>query len=64
MRKYIRKMIRNSAKAEKAKPSIWLRAVFDHRQNKKFGTNIRSVNKAKGTHKKKLWRQRINLATS
>jgi hypothetical protein len=64
MRKYIRNIIRQEAKREKAKPSRWLKIAFDTRQNKKYGVNKRKANRAKGTHKKNIWRSRVAMFAS
>ena len=59
MRKYIRNIMRASAKQENAKPSRWLRAVFHQYQLKKYGEKKRSGNQAIGSHPRRLWRSRI-----
>ena len=61
MRKYIRELIRQDAKKEKAKPSRWLKIAFDTRQNRIYGSAKRKVNQAVGTHGRKLWRSRIAM---
>lgn len=61
MRKYIREIMRNDAKKQKTKPSKWVRYLFDKKQVKKYGQERRSINKAKGTHKRSTWKQRIEL---
>ena len=58
MRKYIREIMRNNARKQKIKPSKWVRSEFDRKQVKKFGLKRRTINKAKGTHKRSIWKQR------
>lgn len=64
MRKYIRNIIKCRAKQEKIKPSAHLKAMFDHIQRKKHGSNCRKANQAKGTHPKHLWSSRIAMNVS
>lgn len=61
MRKYIREIMRNNARKQNIKPSKWVRSEFDRKQVKKYGQERRSINKAKGTHKRRTWKQRILL---
>lgn len=59
MRKYIRYHLRVVAQKAHAKPSKYVNMGWDHIQNNKVGDRVRSINKAKGTHPKRTWRQRI-----
>lgn len=60
MRKYIRNIIRRQAEDQGFKPSKCVRATFDSLQRKKYGAKRRVANILKGTHKRKLWRNRLN----
>lgn len=64
MRKYIRNIIRHKAKKEKVKPSKYVKYIFNEIQIRKYGSECRSKNQAKGTHPKHLWNYRIAMATS
>ena len=64
MRKYIREMMRASAKHNHTKPNRWLKAAFESFQLKRYGADRRKANQAKGTHPKKLWGSRIALFQS
>lgn len=62
MRKYIRNMIRSQAENKGAKASRYVRSTFNRLQIKKYGSDNRIINQAKGTHKRSTWRIRISLA--
>lgn len=64
MRKYIRNIIRQEAKQDKIKPSSHVKFKFDQLQRKKYGSECRKGNQAKGTHKAKLWPYRVALIAS
>ena len=64
MRKYIRNIIRYRAKQQKIKPSVHVKSMFDYLQRKKYGSDVRNKNQARGTHKKSLWSFREALATT
>lgn len=64
MRKYIRNIIRCRAKKEKVKPSIHVKTMFDYLQRKKYGSECRMRNQAKGTHPKRFWSSRIAASYS
>lgn len=62
MRKYIREIMRTEGKRNKLKPSRYVKAAFEQLQQKKYGVENRKKNQARGTHKRYLWRARINGA--
>ena len=64
MRKYIRNMMRYDAKYQKAKPNRWVKAAFESFQLKRYGTDRRRINQAKGTHPGHLWSSRVALFAS
>ena len=59
MRKYIRKMLRAKAERMGVKPSRYVSREFDKYQVKKYGATRRRIAQAIGTHKRKVWRSRI-----
>jgi hypothetical protein len=63
MRKYIRNIIRHKAKKEKVKPSGYVKYMFNDIQIRKHGSECRSRNQARGTHKRYLWPYRVALST-
>lgn len=58
-RKIIRNIIRAEGKRQGVKPSRYLARKFDKIQAEKYGTTVRRINQAKGTHKRNVWRMRI-----
>ena len=64
MRKYIRNIMRYTAKNQKAKPSQWVKITFENFQRKKHGSDCRKRNQAKGTHPRHLWASRIAMIAS
>jgi len=58
-RKIIRNGLRREAEVKSYRPSVYVRAIFDHIQRKKFGFRDREINKAKGTKPRRTWRERI-----
>ena len=58
-----RQLRRNKLRAEAerlgVKPSRYVAKEFDKAQVKKYGQPRRIINKAKGTHKRRTWKQRI-----
>lgn len=62
MRKYIRNILRYEGEKREASPSIWVRTAFHTHQLKRYGAKKRRINQAKGTHPKRVWRQRIALS--
>ena len=63
MRKHIRTMLRYLAEREKTKPSFRVNRLFNQIQIKRHGRDYRTKHQATGTHKKKLWKSRINQYT-
>lgn len=61
MRKIIRSILRSSAEEYGVKPSKYVHKQFENRQVKKYGLKRREINKAKGTHPKRTWKNRINV---
>lgn len=59
MRKIIRSIIRNEGERKNVKPSKWVNRKFNRLQGKKCGEKRRLINQAKGTHKRREWKQRI-----
>lgn len=59
MREYIRYQLRTAAEKAHVKPSRHVAFGWDEIQNRKVGWKTRRINQAKGTHPKRLWRQRI-----
>ena len=55
-----RKIIRNGMRREGG--SKYLHSAFEQHQNKSVGVKKRTINEAKGTHKKRTWRARIATA--
>jgi hypothetical protein len=60
-RKHIRSRLRANAERIGAKPSRYVSREFDAYQIKKYGSTVRTINKAKSTHKRKTWKMRIVL---
>ena len=61
-RKIIRNGMRRDGELKKVKPSKWLHFEFERYQNKKYGRTLRKIHEAKGTHKRRTWRSRIEAA--
>lgn len=62
MRKYRRMVLRmQAANKLKAKPSKFVKKMWERYQIKKYGTSAVAINRARGTHKKSTWKQRIDL---
>ena len=59
MRKHIRKMMKYLAEREKSKTSYRVRNLWDRLQIKRRGKKYRDVHKVIGTHKRKIWKSRI-----
>ena len=59
MRKIIRSMLRAKAEDMGVKPSRYVSREFDSYQVKKYGRIRRRICQAIGTHKRKVWRSRI-----
>ena len=63
MRKYRRQLIKLTAVRQRMKsPSKMVAKVWEKYQTKKYGTKTVAINRAKGTHKKHLWGERIAFA--
>lgn len=60
MRKLIRSMLRAEGERLGVKPSRYMAREFDSYQVKKYGLTRRLINKAKGTHKRNTWKNRVN----
>lgn len=60
-RKTIRNILRNECEEKGGDFKAFHRA-WELRQAKKYGAKRRVINEAKGTHKKKTWATRIELA--
>lgn len=54
-----RNELRAQAKRLGVKPSKFVASEFDKDQVKKYGEERRRINQAKGTHKRRTWKQRI-----
>lgn len=63
MIKYIRSILRASAKRHGIKPSKHVAAAWDDFQINKIGYQRRRINQAKGTAPKRKWRLRIEAVT-
>ena len=62
MRKYRRMLLRMQAMNKlRAKPSKFLKKMWDRYQVKKYGAATVAINRARGTHKKRTWKERIGL---
>lgn len=59
MRKYIRNMLRVRAERMGAKPSKHVAEEYDRYAVARYGETRRRINQAKGTHKRKTWKNRI-----
>ena len=62
MRKLIRSILRAEGERKGVKASRYVSREFDDRQIKKYGVTVRRINQAKGTRKRKLWKQNVKLA--
>lgn len=62
MRKYRRAILKASAEKLHAKPSKYVREMWERYQAKKYGIQTLIANKAKGTRKKHLWKEHVALA--
>lgn len=58
-RKIIRNNLRREAEVKSYRPSIYIRAIFDEIQRRKYGWRDREINKAKGTKPRRNWCERI-----
>ena len=54
-----RNMLRVEAERVGVKPSRYVAHEFDRQQKEKYGRTRRIINQAKGTHPRRVWRQRI-----
>lgn len=62
MRKYRRLMLRLQARNKlRARPTPFLKKMWDRYQVKKYGAKTVAINRARGTHRKELWKQRVGL---
>lgn len=61
-RKIIRNRMRADAERLGVKSSKYVNHEFEKHQIKKYGAEIREINKAKGTKKRRTWRMRITSA--
>lgn len=63
-RKILRNIIRNEAKYQKNPiwPSVYLHYAFNNYQIKKYGKIKNLINKAKGTRKRRTWKNHIQNA--
>ena len=62
MRKYRRMVLRmQAANKLRVKPSKFLRKMWERYQTHKYGATAVAINKARGTHKKRTWKQRVNI---
>lgn len=59
MRKYRRMALRLYAMRTGAKASKFVHTMWERYQIKKYGVKRVAINRAKGTHKKRLWNERI-----
>ena len=59
MRKYIRHALRIRAEREGVKPSKYVAAAWDRLSVKKYGDKRRRIHQATGTHKRRVWKSRI-----
>lgn len=59
MRKYIRNMLRVRAARMSCKPSKHVAEEYDRYAVARYGAARRRINQAKGTHKRKNWKNRI-----
>ena len=63
MRKYRRMLLRAKAnRLHVSKPSKYVHSEWAKYQVNKYGTRMVVANKAKGTHTKKQWKERISGA--
>lgn len=58
-RKIIRNGLRREAEIRGVKQSLFVHKMFEKYQIMRFGKKIRIINKAKGTHPKRTWKNRI-----
>lgn len=61
MRKYRRAIIRAKAEKRGVKASKFVKDYFNGIQERKYGKEQRLINKARGTHKKSTWRNRLTM---
>lgn len=59
-RKIERNKLRRVAEINGVKASRYVNREFDRKQTEKYGAAVRTVNCAKGTHKRSKWRERIS----
>ena len=62
MRKYLRNQMRCAARAAGVKPSKHVAYAWDEWQVHKYGATARKINKARGTHPKRRWKNRVQSA--
>ena len=60
MRKYVRKMFKSLAEKEHAKTSYRVHNLWDKLQIKRHNKKYRDIHKAIGTHKRKIWKSRVD----
>ena len=63
MRKYIRKMMKYLAEREGSKSSYRVHNLWDKLQIHKHNKRYRDIHTAVGTHKRKIWKSRIENIT-
>ena len=61
MRKYRRRALRLYAMRTGAKASKFVHTMWERYQVKKYGATTVAINRARGTHKKRTWKERIGL---
>ena len=61
MRKYVRKMLRCEAEQKGVKASKFVHRKFENLQIKKQGKKSRDIHRVIGTHKRRVWKSRIEL---
>lgn len=58
-RKTVRNKMRRQAELMQISPSKWVHNEFHRYQVKALGAAVRTINQAKGTHKRRTWKMRI-----
>lgn len=58
-RKVIRNRFRREAELRGVNASRYVARMFDRYQIKKYGDTVRTINQAKGTKPRRVWRERI-----
>lgn len=62
MRKYRRMVLRmQAANKLHVSPTNFLKKMWERYQIKKYGSKAVAINRARSTHKKNTWKQRIGL---